>query len=269
MVLTDMNAKRHPLRCLFFVGALLMSPWVVSRALASSDCLAGAEAQAVRITDITDGDSLVVDGNIRLRLIGINAPELHAADRQTRALARQARDALHDFLQGRQAVMIIGQEARDVHGRILAHVRLTDGRSAAHALVAEGLASAVAVGANSRCASSLLEVEQGARKRRLGLWQSEAFEQGLQNLSGSESGFQRVSGTVVAVSGQGRRAIVQLDNGLQIRLGRHWPGYGSTHTVVPDTLTGSKVRVRGWLNTVDGQQRMTLHHPGNLELINH
>jgi len=244
-----------------------MSPWGTSRALASSDCLAGAEAVDVHITDIIDGDSLIVDGDVRVRLIGINALELHSPDRQTRSLARQARETLREFLNGRKTVMIIGQEPRDTHGRILAHIRLADGRSAAHTLVADGLALAVGVGINTRCANSLLTVEHRARERRLGLWQSVDVRRGLQRLPGSKSGFRLVSGTVVNISGKGRRAIVHLDNGLQISLGRHWPQYGSTHTVVPETLTGSKVQVRGWLNTADGQQRMTLHHPGNLELI--
>lgn len=267
MVLADRMTKRHPLRCLFFVAAISAAHPALAENLSAGDCAAGAESRTVRITDITDGDSLIIDGGVSLRLIGINALELHAPDERDRALARQASNRLQALLQGQHAVIIPGMETRDSYGRLLAHVRLPDGRDAAHELVREGLALAVAVGANTRCANSLLALEQYARQSRRGIWQSPGSWFSTGPLTGQEQGFHLVSGKIGKVTGRGARTTLHLDNGLQVMLGRHWPEDHLPYTDVPNRLTGSKVQVRGWLDIDQGRQRMTLHHPGNLELI--
>ena len=267
MVLADIRTRRHPLRCLFFVGAIVAAQAADARTSPASDCLAGTDSQAVRIVEITDGDSLLVDDGRRLRLIGINALEMHSPDAQERRLARTARDTLQGFLHEPAVLLIPGLETQDAYGRTLAHIRLSDGRDAGRTLVAKGLALAVAVGANTRCADRLQSLERRARRQRLGLWQLPEHPLTKEKLSGQEHGFHLITGQVLDISGRGARTTLHLNNGLQVMLGRHWPVHGNTHSVVPERLAGSKVQVRGWLNTVNGQQRMTLHHPGNLELI--
>ena len=255
------------MRCLFLVGAILSTQAALARTSPASDCLAGTDSQAVRIVEITDGDSLLVDDGRRLRLIGINAFEMHSPDERERKLARTARDTLQDFLHEQAVLMTPGLETQDAYGRTLAHIRLSDGRDAARTLVARGLALAVAVGPNTRCADRLQSLERRARKQRLGLWKLPEHQLTKEKLSGREHGFHLITGQVLDISGRGARTTLHLSNGLQVMLGRHWPTHGNTHSVVPERLAGSKVQVRGWLNTVNGQQRMTLHHPGNLELI--
>ncbi|MGQ7847869.1 thermonuclease family protein [Granulosicoccus sp. 3-233] len=250
------------------MGVLLTLSPAMAQALPPDPCLHEAESHPVRIAGITDGDSLTLDSGEQLRLIGINTLELHAVDEPERRLARMARDALQALALDRQVLMTPGLESRDSHGRLLAHISLPDGRDAAHALVAEGLALAVAVGANTRCAGSLLTQEQRARKRRLGVWASPGSWFVEDRLSGRETGFHVVAGQVLNISGRGSRTTLHLSNGLHVVLGRHWQDHDGEHTVAPDTLTGSKVQVRGWLSADDGRQRMTLHDPRNLELIN-
>lgn len=249
------------------MGALITSFPGIADTLPPADCLAGAQSRTVRIAGITDGDSLVLHNGRQLRLIGVNALELHSPAKGERAVAEQARDWLRNTLLGRQTIMIPGRTEYDSYGRQLAHVRLPDGRNAAHALVDQGLALAVAVGGNTRCATSLMSLEKRARDAQRGLWHTSSGWLTAESLSGREVGFHVVTGVVLRVRGTGRRTTLHLSNGLQVVAGRHWPHDNDFNTDALENMTGSKVEVRGWLDTSSGTQRLTLHHPANLQLI--
>lgn len=269
MVLADKVRKRHPSRCLFFVGisSTALALMGLTGHVEAGDCLTGAPAQRVHVAQVTDGDSLVLGDGRRLRLIGVNTLELHTPAKADRQLAEQASHTLRSLLAGQHASMVPGIDMQDSHGRLLAHLRLTDGRDAAHILVDQGLALAVAVGNNTRCADSLASVEKRARETRRGVWQSPGPWFIGETLTGREHGFHVITGTVLNVTGRGARTTWHLANGLHVIRGRHWPRDADLHTDVPDRPTGSKVEVRGWLETSSGRQRLTLHHPANLKLI--
>jgi len=97
--------------------------------------LLSAPAEAVTCR-VIDGDSLVCAGE-RVRLAGIDAPELRGMCRYERRLAERARAALEAAVDG-QDVVLVG-EGRDRYGRLLARVYVA-GRDVGAALVAEGLA---------------------------------------------------------------------------------------------------------------------------------
>lgn len=100
-----------------------------------------------RVLKVVDGDTLVVrariwvgqDIEIKVRLNGIDAPELRGRCAAERALARRARD----YLRGR-----IGTAPVRLHvihygkyaGRVLARVENGDGEDLARAMLAAGLA---------------------------------------------------------------------------------------------------------------------------------
>jgi endonuclease YncB( thermonuclease family) len=94
---------------------------------------APAEAATCRIVD---GDSLVCDRQ-RVRVVGLDAPELRGRCAEERALARVARDRLRTLTAGG---MTLRPQGRDRYGRTLAVVLDARGRDVATILVAEGLA---------------------------------------------------------------------------------------------------------------------------------
>jgi endonuclease YncB( thermonuclease family) len=157
---------------------------------AGISCLDPAQAVTVTIARITDGDTVVLEDNRRVRLIGINTLELNTPDKQDLAMAIRARQALDDFFDNRQAQIIIGRDELDRHGRLLAHLGHPDGRDAAQTLVASGLGLAVAVGSNTRCADTLHSLELQARESSLGIWQSPgSWYLDKHALTGHERGF--------------------------------------------------------------------------------
>lgn len=106
-----------------------------------------------RVLGVVDGDTIDVQIDVgfyltavqRLRLLGVNTPELHAADPVTRDLAQQARQLtttwVLDHVHGVPDTgwpYTIRTEKADAFGRYLAVVMCREGHSLAQALLDAG-----------------------------------------------------------------------------------------------------------------------------------
>lgn len=99
------------------------------------------------IVRIIDGDTVVVDcdlgfhlnSKMTLRLLGINAPELHAPDEPTRERARAATAALTAMLKGPVRIRTV---KADAFGRYLADIYTLDGVFINAEMIAQGHAVA-------------------------------------------------------------------------------------------------------------------------------
>jgi micrococcal nuclease len=94
---------------------------------------APAAADAVRVID---GDTIVHRGQT-IRIMGLDAPEVHHRCPEERALAERARARLEQLLADGFTVQAHG---RDRYGRVLAVVFDSRGMDVASVLIAEGLA---------------------------------------------------------------------------------------------------------------------------------
>jgi len=83
------------------------------------------------VTTIFDGDTIKVrlagGGEERVRLIGVDSPELDDAREQVRLMAFLAKRFAFSRLYRAPVALSLGPEARDSYGRLLAFVRTADG----------------------------------------------------------------------------------------------------------------------------------------------
>lgn len=109
-----------------------------------------------RVLVVIDGDTIAVRARIwlrqdvetRVRLAGVDAPELRAACRRERALAQTARKRVADMIGG--AIVSLSDIRQDKFGgRVLASVRTAAGDDLAALLIADGLARAYDGGARA------------------------------------------------------------------------------------------------------------------------
>ena len=79
------------------------------------------------VQEVVDGDTLVCSTGQRVRLLGVDAPELARNGRPQQCHAKSARRALTSLVGGRTVTLHAddGQPARDVYGRTLAYARLS------------------------------------------------------------------------------------------------------------------------------------------------
>ncbi len=75
-----------------------------------------------RVQRVIDGDTLLLDGGTRVRLIGIDAPETTSADRRPGPPALEAAEFARRAVEGRDVRVELDRERLDRYGRTLAYV---------------------------------------------------------------------------------------------------------------------------------------------------
>ena len=154
--------------------------------------------EKVAIKSVIDGDTLnLVDGR-KVRLIGVNAPELLSPRRPWEEFyGRKAKAEANSFFdRAATAYLVRDKQAKDHYGRLLAHLFNGKGESLEAHLLKQGLAWHVAVPPNLHLADCLAGLEVEARAQKLGVWRQPAVAP--QTLI--EGGFQRIRGKVEKVT---------------------------------------------------------------------
>lgn len=252
--------KKAPRVGAFFILLIRLST-------ASADnCSPPATAEPVQVRYVHDGDSLVLADDKKIRLIGINTPELAHQDQPTQALAIKARNHLRQLLfqQGNRARLIYGEQQQDRHRRNLAHLWLADGRNLTAELLREGLAWAIAIPPNVRYLDCYLESEKTARTASRGVWRHpDHVARVASELSLRDEGFQRVRGRVIRVNHGGGATWINLQGRFAVRI----PDQDIEWFKKPPDRgwLGREIEVRGWLYAAKGELRVKVQHPAVLQ----
>lgn len=234
----------------------------------AATCLTDSPVEIVRVLRVTDGDTIVLQDQRRVRIIGINTLELNSQNPTNRHLAQLAKASLENFLIQGSPVLVQGVDTHDRHGRALAHVRLSNGQDAAQTLIEQGLGLAVGIGENTRCADTLAALEQRARDNARGLWRQPGnWYLDVDRLSGTERGFHVVKSVIGSVLGNGSGKALALSNGLHVKLGDAAAQLEKESGQTLESWIGQSVEVRGWLSSRNGRTSLTLHHAGNLRRL--
>jgi len=136
----------------------------------SSSLWALEEGGSYPVTRVIDGDTLVLDGNEHVRLLGIQAPEIGRKGEPDQPFARDAHQALRDIVEGQRLRVVFDARKKDRYGRWLAHLYLPDGRWVQGVMVSDGMARVYSFADNRAKVRELLALESAARKQGLGLW---------------------------------------------------------------------------------------------------
>jgi micrococcal nuclease len=120
------------------------------------------------VTRHTDGDTLWLSGIGKVRLIGVDTPEVYG---EVECYGPRASAFVERSVPiGSRVRYRLGVEERDRYGRALAYVWLGDGRFLNRLLLARGLAQPLTIEPNDEYEVEFLRVTARARATRLGLW---------------------------------------------------------------------------------------------------
>jgi micrococcal nuclease len=123
---------------------------------------------SARVTKHTDGDTLWLSGIGKVRLIGVDTPEVYG---QVECFGHEASAFVERTVPlGSQVRYRLGVEERDRYGRALAYVWLRDGRFLNRLLVARGYAQPLTVPPNVEYEDLFVRVARRAREAGRGLW---------------------------------------------------------------------------------------------------
>ena len=129
---------------------------------------AAAGRVSARVTKHTDGDTFWLSGIGKVRLIGVDTPEVYGG---VECYGRQASAFVERTLPlGSEVEYRLGVEERDRYGRALAYVYLEDGRMLNLLLVRRGYAQVMTVPPNVDFAGRFRRAARRARAAARGLW---------------------------------------------------------------------------------------------------
>ena len=126
------------------------------------------DSATARVTKHTDGDTLWLSGIGKVRLIGVDTPEVYGDDE---CYGRQASAFVERTVPlGSTVRYRLGTEERDRYGRALAYVYLDGGRFLNLLLVRRGFAQVLTVPPNVEFAERFVRAARRARAGGVGLW---------------------------------------------------------------------------------------------------
>jgi len=139
---------------------------------------AAYDRRRVTVSRVIDGDTIEIaarDGlhdhaTTRVRLLGIDCPEMAGYGRAAEPWAEEATAFAAALVEGRSVILRLERaETRGLFGRLLAHIELEDGNCLNEALLTAGLAEAEERWPHSRL-RRYAALAREARLRGLGIW---------------------------------------------------------------------------------------------------
>ena len=135
-----------------------------------------AATSSVTVVAVVDGDTIDVataEGEQRVRIIGIDTPEIGRGGDPSECYADEARELVDELLYGRDVELRADETQADVdaYGRLLRHV-IVDGRSAAAETIAAGAGYEYTYDAPYNGQSEHQAAEGAAHAAGLGLWRA-------------------------------------------------------------------------------------------------
>lgn len=123
------------------------------------------------VAAVTDGDTLDCNDGTRIRLLLIDAPELEQGPYG--ALAKAKLEELAPI--GTELQVETDIQRNDRYGRMLAHLRRSDGVWLNQEMIGSGMAVIAVYPPNVDYATELRELANQARRERRGMWATQAF----------------------------------------------------------------------------------------------
>ena len=233
-----------------------------------------------KVTQVTDGDSVVLEDGNRVRLIGIQAPKL-ALGREGFSdwpLAKEAKDKLALIILGAKVRLDFGNEKRDRHNRILAHLYIINDDESEiwvqNYMLEQGMARVYSFADNRLCVEQLLKTEAIARAEKVGIWGQEYYKirqaEKPKKLLKLDNRYELVEGRVLSVKKVGSRFYMNFGKNWRddftIVIEKYGQKIFKKANVNPFDYENALIRVRGWIENKDGP-RIEVTHPEQIEVL--
>tara|TARA_R110002012_G_scaffold304766_1_gene508485 strand:- start:567 stop:1379 length:813 start_codon:yes stop_codon:yes gene_type:complete len=268
-----MDISQIPIRVLALLFVLLLYGTDAAGSMQWPQDAPAAHIKEQAVTDIVDGDTLVLANGKEVRLVGIQAPKLPLgrAGFKPWPLAEDSRATLRQLTEGHTVSLHFGGRREDRYRRYLAHLTLPDGTWIQGALLSAGMARVYSFKDNRTLIGEMLALERIARRERNGIWALPYYR--IRNPTETWNdidSFQLVEGRVVDAARV--RNVVYLNFGpdwrtdFTFRIDHRALRLFERAGINPLTFSGRAVRGRGWVKPQNGPL-IEITHPEQLELL--
>lgn len=262
--------KFHRLKKALFISAFFIACILSSYTYAqpSLNCPSFKPTESANIRYIHDGDTLFLSDNRKVRLIGIDTPELahHKKNRTEQPFAREARDYARHLIKkhGSHVKLMSGIENHDRYKRNLFHIQLSDGSLLQNRLLKAGLAVALTTPPNQLLSTCYQAAEQSAQTQHHKIWSLAKYQTiTVDKLSPGMKGFRIIRGKVRYI-GESKKAFwLNFHGNFSTRIDKRdlmFFKHPLKHFV------DREITVRGWLRFYKNKPQMSLRHPSSIRM---
>ena len=212
------------------------------------------------VKTVYDGDTVVLEDGRKIRLLGINTPEVQHKDKTADAGGEDAKAWLINKLQHARVRLEFDRDKTDKYGRTLAHLFSEKKEHINLSLVKAGLATISIYPPNLRYVNELVAAENKAEQDKLGIWRRVEYAAiPVSNLTeAGHPGWSRLVGKVVTIRNTRKSIYLVFSSLFEARIERKW------QSLFPDVngYLGKTIEVRGWLSSNRNHFSLLIRHPG-------
>ena len=118
---------------------------------------------------VIDGDTIILDGNETVRLIGVDTPETKDPRRSVQYYGAEASAFTKKLVEGKNVRLEYDQEQKDKYGRTLAYIYLEDGTFVNAEIIKQGIGFAY-IKYPFKYLDQFYAMEREARIKEIGFW---------------------------------------------------------------------------------------------------
>lgn len=213
-----------------------------------------------KVAYVYDGDTIKLENGEKIRLLGIDTPEVASHYQKATPGGNAAKKWLTKRLDGADVYLEYDQQQRDKYKRLLAHVFLENGEHINATLVKEGLAIVNLFPPNLRYKDELLVAQQMAQQQQLGMWAMKRYQLTPVEKIRKVSGWKRYQGTVQSIKNNPKTIRLIFSEKLSVKISKE------NLYLFPDieNYIGQSVEVRGWLSGKRAPFSILVRHPSAL-----
>lgn len=221
------------------------------------------QAQWQRVTSVHDGDTITLESGEKIRLLGINTPEV-GGYRPLEPGGMAARDWLRDQILGKAVRLEFDATLRDRYQRLLAHVFDSNGAHLNLELVRRGFATTDIYPPCLKYADALIQAERQAEREKRGIWaQPDHQAVSVESFGdGRREGWHRFTGTPTEVIKGSSWAGLRFKGGLEA----HIPVDNLGLFPPLESYLGRNLEVRGWFSRHGSGNSISIRHPSAMPL---
>ncbi len=219
------------------------------------------------VEKVVDGDTIIVKGGGRVRLLGINTPEIAHRQHAAEPLGDRAHQRLEQLLRDKKVYLEFDQQRRDRFKRLLAHVTLEDGSSINEQLLREGLARALFLQPNMSHLQDYYRIEAEAAENKRGIWSLPEFK--IRSAAKANECIKRfclLRGRIVKIEKKSRYTYLHFPGSLVVAIKHRYLKQFQTAGLNIQTLKGTTVMIRGWIGTRNDAPYLQLQHPLQIQI---
>jgi len=218
------------------------------------------------VKTVFDGDTVQLKDGRKIRLVGINTPEVAHRNSGAQEGGNAAKEWLTKMLMGKKVRLEFAEQKQDKYKRYLAHLFTEDGLHINLELVRLGFASVNIFPPNTAYVDDLLKASNLAEKKQLGLWQYDSYAiKSVQELNlNNKYGWQRIVGKVIQIKYTRKSVYLLMSKTFKLRIKKQFLHFFGNI----DELKGKTIEARGWVNKSKNQMLMHIKHPSVLKVVN-